>query len=145
MSGVKHWVSEYDTLRLGGHGSVTAWWTVRCALGHFAVVTRQAAFHPKGTLEYAAIDFDRKVRGPVNLIGGGYGDGTLSDAEVWRMLAELLAGEIAVTYRNPAPLDILEHQLWGETDCNCHTYERTAARPSNSGGPPPQRPRWVRP
>lgn len=96
-----------DRIRLGKHGNPKQWWHVRAADERYAVCTHQADFQPKGTLKYCVIDTERNVRGPINLIGHGYGDGTYSDKQCTSMLAELQAGDLEVTWRNPAPLDIL--------------------------------------
>jgi hypothetical protein len=64
------------------------WWSVRAEDDRFTVLTRQANFRKKGVLCYTIIDRGRGVRGPCNLIGQGYGDGTYDDAQC----AEILAG-----------------------------------------------------
>ena len=68
------------------------WWTVRAEDERFTVLTRQAEFVPKGILRYTIIDLERGVRGPCNLIGNGYGDGTYDDAQCAEILAALRLG-----------------------------------------------------
>lgn len=99
---------EGDRVRLGQHGDPNRWWNVRAADDRFAVATQQAPFRPAGIQQYTILDFHRQVRGPVNLVGGGYGDGTYNEAECRRLLAHLQSGVLEVTYRNPAPLEVLE-------------------------------------
>lgn len=94
-------------VRLGRVGNRRQWWRVRAADDRYAVLTHQADFRPKGRLKYCVIDQDRQVRGPINLVGHGYGDGTFSDQECAALLAEMQSGALEVTWRNPAPLEIL--------------------------------------
>lgn len=85
------------------------------------VLTRQADFQPKGVLCYTIIDWERNLRGPCDLSGGGYGDGSYSDDECNSMLKELETGAeiekgdrhlsldpeergISVSYRNNVPI-----------------------------------------
>ena len=50
------------------------WWAVRGVAGeHVAVLTRQAPFRRRGALEYTVLDWRSGVRGPVNVIGQGWG------------------------------------------------------------------------
>lgn len=63
------------------------WWTVKAVTEHFAALTRQAEFHPKGTLCYTVLDWRNGVRGPCDLIGQGWGDGTYTEEQCAEMLA----------------------------------------------------------
>jgi hypothetical protein len=63
------------------------WWTVRAVTEHFAALTRQAEFHPGGTNCYTVLDWRNGVRGPCDLIGQGWGDGSYSESECAEMLA----------------------------------------------------------
>jgi hypothetical protein len=72
-----------------GHGGSGVWWMVRAASDRFAVLTAPAPFYPKGTRQYTIVDYQRGVRGPCNLLGGGYGDGSYSTEQCAKILAEL--------------------------------------------------------
>ncbi len=76
------------------------WWTVRAVSEHFAALVRQVEFRPAGTLYYTVLDWRNGVRGPCNLSGQGYGDGSYSEAECARLLAEFEAGDLEVSHRN---------------------------------------------
>lgn len=76
------------------------YWTVRAVTPNFAALTRQAEFHPAGTNCYTVLDWRNGVRGPCDRIGQGYGDGSYSEAECERMLAEFEAGKLMVSQRN---------------------------------------------
>lgn len=62
-------------------------WRVQALSENFAACVQQADFEPKGTLCYTILDWRNGVRGPCNLIGQGYGDGTYSEAQCAEMLA----------------------------------------------------------
>lgn len=64
------------------------WWTIKAVSEHFAVATRQVEFRPKGVLCYTVLDWRNGVRGPCNLIGQGWGDGSYSEAECAEMLID---------------------------------------------------------
>lgn len=103
-------------------------WRVQAVSEHFATLVQQVPFQPAGTLQYTVIDWRRGIRGPCNLIGQGYGDGTYSEEECAVMLtgfeydpetcpvrmAALAAGktswpsqfELAVSHRNNVPIGI---------------------------------------
>ncbi len=53
---------------------------------------------------YTVVDWRNGVRGPCNLIGQSWGDGTYSPAECAAMLAEFEAGELEVSHRNRVAL-----------------------------------------
>jgi hypothetical protein len=89
------------------------WWDVRARGERYVVLTHQWPFHPKGELMYSVADLEQGVRGAINLIGGGYGDGTYSDAECLAMLGGLEHPEphaepLEVSHRNVVKLDIRE-------------------------------------
>lgn len=69
------------------------WWTVKAVTEHFAALTRQAEFRPAGIVCYTVIDWRNGVRGPYDLIGQSWGDGTYSEAECAEMLAEFEAAD----------------------------------------------------
>jgi hypothetical protein len=89
------------------------WWTVQAVSEHFTACVQQAPFKPKGTLQYTVLDWRNGVRGPCNLIGQGYGDGSYSPEECARMLADFEGDSdrlcpLAVSQRNWVPLEVLE-------------------------------------
>ena len=74
-----------DVVKLTGGN--TRWpWVVKAVSENFAVVTQQAQFEPKGVLCYSVIDWRNGVRGPCNMIGGGFGDGTYTQEQCELML-----------------------------------------------------------
>ncbi|OMC24292.1 hypothetical protein A5739_24615 [Mycobacterium colombiense] len=83
------------------------WWSVRGAAGEVVVVlTRQAPFQRRGALEYTVIDWRSGVRGPVNVIGQGWGVDT---DEQCQELAELVRDERwLVSMRNWRPIDVTD-------------------------------------
>jgi len=106
-------------------GEITKWWTVRCHDDRFIILTRQADFKPKGVSIYTIIDRVREVRGPCNLIGGGWdidepgGPEALLRALNYHLevIARLKAGEgsvtleeasVEVSYRDNVPPNIIE-------------------------------------
>lgn len=79
-------------------------WTVKAVTEHFAALTRNR-FDSMGEvfdLEpfYTVLDWRNGYRGPCNLIGQSWGDGTYSEAECAAMLAEFEAGELEISHRN---------------------------------------------
>lgn len=80
------------------------WWTVKAVTANFAALTRQAEFEPAGTLCYTVLDWRNGVRGPCNLIGQGWGDGSYSEQECAEMLAEFESGDLEVSQRNWVPI-----------------------------------------
>jgi hypothetical protein len=82
------------------------WWTVRAVTEHFAAVTRQAEFHPVGTLCYSVLDWRNGVRGPCDLIGQGYGDGSYSETECAEMLNCFESGVLKISQRNWVRIEI---------------------------------------
>lgn len=84
------------------------WWTVKAVTANFAACTRQAEFERAGTLCYTVLDWRNGVRGPCNLIGQGYGDGSYDEIECGRMLAGFEAGDLKVSQRNWVPIEFTE-------------------------------------
>ncbi|TFD16197.1 hypothetical protein E3T26_04765 [Cryobacterium sp. TMT1-21] len=104
-------------------------WTVRAVSANFAALVRQVPFAKKGTLQYTVIDWRKGIRGPCDLIGQGYGDGSYTQTECTEMLldfeyvsaedpariAAATAGRkfwrperhgLEISHRNNLPLDI---------------------------------------
>jgi hypothetical protein len=102
-----------DQVRLA-HGSPGRWWwTVRAVTENFVACVHQAPFHRRGVMFYTVLDWRNGVRGPCNLIGQGYGDGTYSEGECAKMLSEFERRrgewpELEVSHRNRVPLGVLE-------------------------------------
>ena len=88
---------------LGGAGSRN-WWTVQAASQRFTILTVPEPFKPAGTVGYTIIDWETQWRGPCNLIGQGWGDGTYSRQQCEELLKELEAGEVEVSHRNRVSL-----------------------------------------
>lgn len=92
------------------------WWTVQAVSQNFAACVRQAPFQPAGVLEYTVLDWRNGVRGPCNLTGQGFGDGTYSAAECERMLVEFERPwtddvyPLEVSQRNWVRLEVLERR-----------------------------------
>lgn len=97
------------------------WWTVKGVTEHFAALTRQAEFERAGILCYTVVDWRNGVRGPCDLIGQAWGDGTYSEAECAEMLAAFEAAEdrpeddgapymlkLHVSQRNWVPIEFTE-------------------------------------
>lgn len=82
------------------------WWTVRAVSAHFAALTRQAEFRPAGVRCYTVLDWRNGVRGPCNLIGQGYGDGSYTEPECAEMLARFESGDLEVSQRNWVPIEV---------------------------------------
>lgn len=81
-------------------------WDVRIRSERFVICTQQVPFEKAGTLQYTVLDLERCDRGPINLVGNGYGDGSYSLRECKRMLLELEWGELEVSRRNHVPIRI---------------------------------------
>jgi hypothetical protein len=117
-----------DLVRLDGERRR---WTVQAVSAHFVALVQQAPFQPKGTLQYTVVDWRNGIRGPCDLIGWGYGDGSYSREECARMLTEfefdyttdppyleaMARGETSwiatmdereVSHRNRVPLGLIE-------------------------------------
>jgi hypothetical protein len=98
-----------ERVKLSGTDS-RLWWTVRAVSEHFVALVRQAEFRPKGVLRYTVLDWRNGVRGPCNLIGQGWGDGSYSEAECTAMLKEFEAGQLEVSQRNWERITILDDE-----------------------------------
>jgi hypothetical protein len=87
-------------------------WTVRAVTEHFAALTRSRAdshdYGPDGEPLYTVLDWRNGVRGPCNLSGQGWGDGTYTEAECTQMLAEFEAGDLEVSHRNQVRIEFGE-------------------------------------
>lgn len=62
------------------------WWTVQAVSENFVACVRQAEFEPKGVYRYTVLDWRNGVRGPCDLIGQGFGDGSYSQEQCAEML-----------------------------------------------------------
>ena len=110
-----------DRVKLAPDGRL--WWTVQAVSEHFAACVRQAPFEPRGVLQYTVLDWRNGVRGPCNLIGQGYGDGSYSPEECDRMLADFEhpRGDddwppLEVSQRNWVRLRVLDHRSHGRAE-----------------------------
>lgn len=63
-------------------------WDVAATTEHYTAFTAQEPFEPTGTLMYTVIDWDKGIRGPCNLVGQGWGDGSYSPEQCAEMLEE---------------------------------------------------------
>lgn len=84
------------------------WWTVKAVTENFAAFARQAEFEPAGTNWYTVLDWRNGVRGPCNLIGQSWGDGSYSEAQCAEMLAQFETGDLEVSQRNWVPIRFAE-------------------------------------
>jgi hypothetical protein len=121
-------LSVRDKVRLGHGGLDRWWWTVQAVSDNFAACVHQAPFQPAGTVWYTVLDWRNGVRGPCNLIGQSWGDGSYSPQECAEMLALFEAHDLVdaklralppgqsleyeltleVSYRNRVPLQVLD-------------------------------------
>lgn len=62
-------------------------WDVIAVSEHFTALTRKAPFR-RNTLRYTVIDWEQGIRGPANLVGTGWGDGTSTAVQCQQMLTE---------------------------------------------------------
>lgn len=106
-------------------------WTVKAISENFAALTRPVTdtdrkrhrdeyyeayweddvdqYEPlAGDVFYTVLDWRNGLRGPCNLVGQSWGDGTYSEAECAAMLAEFEAGDLEVSHRNHVRIDIRE-------------------------------------
>jgi hypothetical protein len=95
-------------------------WTMKAVTEHFAAATRPHVEHTaciefatypcgeEGDVLYTVLDWRNGVRGPCNLSGQGWGDGTYTEAECAQMLAEFEAGELEVSHRNQVRIEFAE-------------------------------------
>lgn len=87
-------------------------WTVRATTKHFTALTRNR-FDSMGEVFdfeplYTVLDWRNGVRGPCNLVGQGWGDGTYTQAECSALLAEFEAGDLEVSHRNRVRIEFGE-------------------------------------
>ncbi|AEV86894.1 hypothetical protein ACWT_5876 [Actinoplanes sp. SE50] len=89
-------------------------WTVKAVTANFAVLTRlddpeweNGDDDPEDgptsndcDVLYTVLDCRNGYRGPCNLSGWGYGDGTYSEADCAAMLADFEAGDLEISHRN---------------------------------------------
>lgn len=76
-------------------------WTVKAVSEHFAVLTIQMASRTNSVdVLYTVLDWRNGVRGPCDLVGQGWGDGTYTETECAAMLAEFEAGDLEISHRN---------------------------------------------
>jgi hypothetical protein len=101
----------------------TAPWTVKATTDNFAALTRltteadrpdEDKDYPEfaedfevGEVLYTVLDWRNGVRGPCNLIGQSWGDGTYSETECAAMLAEFEAGDLEISSRNWLRLEVI--------------------------------------
>lgn len=137
-----------DKVRLDGETRTDWWWEVRAVSEHFAVCVHQAEFQPMGTIVYTVLDWRNGVRGPCNLLGQGYGDGSYDQENCRLMLADFEYGRelheqdedeppyrisIEVSHRNRVPLKVLDVQHSVEEPCDTRS-------PSAEGADTPRSP-----
>ncbi len=100
-------------------------WTVKAVTTNFTALTRQVEDSEHsidddpnwtdlvdeleaGTVLYTVLDWRNGVRGPCNLVGQAWGDGTYSEAECAAMLAEFEAGDLEISHRNNVRIEFGE-------------------------------------
>lgn len=102
-------------------------WTVRAVTNNFAALTRPISQTDRDEAEmnadpdnkywenpydgedgplYTVLDWRNGVRGPCNLIGQSWGDGTYSETQCAAMLADFEAGDLAISSRNWLRLEV---------------------------------------
>lgn len=74
-----------DLMTLAGHRNR---WTVQAVSENFVAIVQQAPFEPKGTLQYSIIDWRNGLRGPCDMVGQSYGDGSYSTEDCAAMLEQ---------------------------------------------------------
>lgn len=77
------------------------WWTVRAVNQRYVILTMPTKKSKTYPL-YTVIDWERMVRGPINLIGGGWD--IRNDSNFAEKMAELNADEVEVSRRNSVPI-----------------------------------------
>lgn len=107
-------LSVGDRVRLDGR---TKTWLVQAVSPNFAALVQQVPFQPKGSLQYTVLDWRNGVRGPCDLIGQGYGDGSYSESQCADMLLDFedLSGvraesgtRLSVSQRNWMPIGLVD-------------------------------------
>lgn len=85
------------------------WWDVRAANARYAICTRQAEFHPAGTLTYTVIDIAEGIRGTVEqrrALGNWDLVGDLTDSDCTATVDRLTDGALEISRGNRVPLDL---------------------------------------
>lgn len=85
-----------DRVKLAPDGR--RWWRVQAASENFTVCVQQRPFKQKGDVFYTVLDWRKGIRGPCNLIGQGWGDGTYTEKECAELLAAFEANDDAIAY-----------------------------------------------
>jgi hypothetical protein len=99
-------------------------WTVKAVSEHFAALTRLVEDNERGlddvdwpelvdeleegTVLYTVLDWRNGVRGPCNLVGQAWGDGTYTEADCAEMLAEFESGDLEISHRNRVRIEFGE-------------------------------------
>jgi hypothetical protein len=107
---------------------IAGWWTVRARDDRWIIATAQAPFRKKGELVYTVVDLTgwqnhRRngagmgvVRNRLDIIGGGWGDGTFSDTEIAEMLAALQDPESPWELSVRGVVNVWDVEVRGGTD-----------------------------
>lgn len=114
----------YDEIRVGDRirfdpQQRRAWWLVRARNSRYIVATRQAAFHPRGTLEYTVVDLEwpgervpaGMARSSLNQIGGGWGNGSYDDEQCAEILMAITFGGWQLSHRRIITVANIEHRV----------------------------------
>jgi len=84
-------------------------WAVKAVSENFAVLTIQMASRTNSVdVLYTVLDWRNGVRGPCNLVGQAWGDGTYTEAECTEMLAQFEVGDLEVSHRNNVRIEFGE-------------------------------------
>lgn len=106
-------LSVGDRVKLGGD---RYWWDVRAVSENFVACVRKQPFQRADAEDpevfYTVLDWRSGVRGPCNLIGQGFGDGTYSEEEC----AHMLTGFEYVTEEDPNYIEAQRAFDAGEVD-----------------------------
>lgn len=87
------------------------WWTCQAVGDRFAVLTQHVPFKRKGVLQYTVMDAEKGIRGPCNLIGQGYGDGTYTREQCEEILHKFELPDtdtfqLYISHRNNVPVEV---------------------------------------
>lgn len=121
----------YDEIRVGDRirfdpQEQRLWWTVRARSSRYLVAIRQVSFRPRGTLQYSVVDLtwsprpaDHRLppgiaRSSLNIVGGGWGDGTYSTQECEEILEAIESGEWELSTRRIRKVAGIEHRVEGD-------------------------------
>ena len=77
---------------------VRRWWRVQATSPNFIACVQQVPFQVAGTYRYTVLDLRQGIRGPCNLVGQGWGDGTYSELECAELLDAFEARDIEREY-----------------------------------------------